>query len=144
VAQWIIIHRSRNGKALMRRRGISARLKAHLEQLLPELEAQAIAEGFAVHSPGWRPYPDRDRGRLTFGQVAAMENGRLVVEHVPPAPARKDMPLPKPPDPSSGEMLAAVESALAAEMCTTDSLPTTEAGADEHLADGRCRSVTRR
>jgi hypothetical protein len=84
---WLRVHEFRNGRAQLSIAELTPKLRAHLEQEMPELRAyfdqRAIDPALANR---WREYPDRRKGAaFTIGFDPTTGEGALE----PPAPARK-------------------------------------------------------
>ena len=108
-----ILRRWQNTRALLRRKLISDRLRARLEVLIPEIEAQAKARNLTLS--GWRRYPDKD-GNLTFGIELAQDELEFV-EPKRQKPKRKPKPRKSQRrDTSPGDLLEQLEQSLAQQM----------------------------
>ncbi len=61
-SDWVIVHRYRNNRSLLRNKRTTANLRARLEIVQPELEAEARARGIESFLPGRRAFIDRSHG----------------------------------------------------------------------------------
>ena len=109
-------HRLLNCGALVRRRGVHPRLRAHLERFIPELEDEADKRGLVVR--GWRAYPTN----LRFGAKLDVETGEVEFRSPPEAKrnrTRKPRSAPQAVT-DAGAMLDAVMSCIFAQLNTAE------------------------
>lgn len=103
-----LTHCWRNSRALLRRRGLSDRLRETLPLDIAAFEAEARSRNPPVilSRRSWRSYPDRS-GNLSFR--SDQEDGQVSTSA--PAKARRPDPIPAGTNPA--DLLAALEASLA-------------------------------
>ena len=74
----VLRHRIVNSRALLRRRGLSDRLRAEIQQSMPLWLAEAEELGLDTQRLGWRQFPFPDRHVSAHQRRIAERGGRVL------------------------------------------------------------------